>query len=227
MSGRRPAGRESRVMTFFLLLGCCSVLGGTFAAGVYSGRHWPGLLPSVGATRESTTRETAARGIARSSASRAGLGGPAGDDKMRAPEAPPVLTFYQELTAPLTAPPPATKPRSGERSSERSGRTDLPRAASPRAERPSPFEDRPVAERPTSERRFTVQVGAFRTPEQAEALRSKVAAAGHDAYVTEVEGSTGARYRVRAGTFVSRDEARQAAERIGAVVKLSTYVTLR
>ncbi|MGH7393076.1 MAG: SPOR domain-containing protein, partial [Candidatus Rokuibacteriota bacterium] len=144
----------------------------------------------------------------------AGLAGPTA----RPAEPPPVLTFYQELTAPLTAPPPAPKPKLGERAAP---------AESPRIGDPTAPSESAKVERPSAERRFSVQVGAFRTREQAEAIRTKLASAGHDAYINEAEGSTSARYRVRAGSFKSREEALRAAERIGAAVKLSTYVTVR
>jgi len=216
VSGRRPAQRESRVASFFLLLGCSSVLAGVFAAGVYSGRHWPGLLPSIGVTRDPVTRaDAASRGTLRPAPSRSGLAGSA--DRVRPSEAPPVLTFYQELTAPLTAPPPDDRPRP-ERAS---------RGEKSAAESTASAGDGATVSLPTGGPQFTVQVGAFRTREQAEAVRSKVAAAGHDAYIAEVEGSGGSRYRVRSGAFTSRDEARQAAERIGSAVKLSPYVTIR
>jgi cell division protein FtsN len=70
-----------------------------------------------------------------------------------------------------------------------------------------------------------VQVGAFTTREQAEALRARLAGGGHDAYVAESEGPGGARYRVRVGAFATRDEARQAAERLAGERQLTTFVT--
>jgi cell division septation protein DedD len=210
--GRRPP-RESRVATFFLLLGCFTVLAGAFTVGLFSGRRWPGLWPSIGVVREAAKSAPGGRSIL------AGSTAPG----TRAAEPPPVLTFYHELTAPLTAPPPAAKPKTAERSRRPDGS---------RVERPGPPDDSDKAEIAKSdgasaERRFTVQAGAFRTREQAEAIRSKLAAAGHDAYIAEAEGSAGARYRVRAGAFGSRDEARRAAERVGAVLRLPTYVTIR
>jgi len=213
--GRR-APRESRAGTFFLLLGCFTVLAGAFTAGLFSGRYWPGLWPSIGAVRE-----VAKSAPGRLPGGRSGLAGSA-TPGTRAPEPPPMLTFYHELTAPLTAPP-ATKPKTAERSRRPDGS---------RVERPAAPDDGDKAEIAKSdgasaERQFTVQAGAFRTREQAEAIRSKLAAAGHDAYIAEAEGSAGARYRVRAGAFGSRDEARRAAERVGAVLKLPTYVTIR
>src|SRR2546426_1023081 len=61
--------------------------------------------------------------------------------------------------------------------------------------------------------RYTVQVGAFRLREQAEAIRARLAAAGHDAFVADLDSPVATRYRVRVGSYGSRDEARRAAER--------------
>jgi cell division protein FtsN len=122
----------------------------------------------------------------------------------RAPEASPTLTFYQELTAPLTAPPPA-KP------------------AKPRAEA-----SRPEAAKPEGAAgRFTVQAGAYKAREPAEALRTRLAAAGHDAYVAEAESTGGVRFRVRVGTFATREAAQEVAARLAAEGTLSTFVTAR
>src|SRR5206468_11255230 len=100
-----------------------------------------------------------------------------GADRAARPTEPtPALTFYQDLTAPLTAPPPtkAAKPA---------------RAALPEASLPAP-----------SPGAFTIQVGAYKTREPAEALRARLAAVGHDAYVAEIDASGSVRYRVRVGS---------------------------
>jgi len=207
----RPQRRDSRAATFFLLLGCFTVLGVTFTAGVVAGRHWPSLLPSIG-----WPRDAGPRAAARAPAARPGLGGPA-TGTARPAEAPPVLTFYQELTAPLTAPPPPAKPRAVERA---------PRPESVRGDGAGAADARPARpDRAAGERRFTVQAGAFKTREQAEALRTKLFTAGHDAHVVEVDGA--ARYRVRVGSFTSREEASRAARAVTATAGLPTYVTLR
>lgn len=77
------------------------------------------------------------------------------------------------------------------------------------------------------DRQFTVQVGAFKTREQAETMRVKLSAVGHDAYVAALEEGPGARFRVRVGTFATRDEARQAADRLSRERQLATFVTIR
>lgn len=54
---------------------------------------------------------------------------------------------------------------------------------------------------------YFVQVGAFRTPEDAEAQRAKLSLMGIDAKVTEREQSGRQVYRVRVGPFEKKEEA--------------------
>jgi DedD protein len=73
---------------------------------------------------------------------------------------------------------------------------------------------------------WTVQVGAFKNRRQAEDSRQQLASAGLDAYVVTVAAQDGvARYRVRVGTFRSREEAAATAERLRSQRALSTFVT--
>jgi cell division septation protein DedD len=75
---------------------------------------------------------------------------------------------------------------------------------------------------------FTVQVGAYKAREPADALRARLVAAGHDAYVAEIDSAGSARYRVRIGSFATREAARLAADRIIAGERsLSAFVTAR
>jgi cell division protein FtsN len=113
----------------------------------------------------------------------------------------PGLTFYRELTAPLSPSVPPPRPRLAPAPS-----------ASHEAGAPAP--------------RYTVQVGAFGTRAQADAVHDRLVAAGYDVYVDEVEGVR-SRWRVRVGDFPSRAQARQAAQRLGAERQLATYVTVR
>ncbi len=61
---------------------------------------------------------------------------------------------------------------------------------------------------------YQVQAGAFRTPEDAETQRAKVAMMGLDAKVTEREQSGRTVYRVRVGPFNNRDEADKVKEKL-------------
>jgi DedD protein len=74
--------------------------------------------------------------------------------------------------------------------------------------------------------RFTVQIAAYTVRASAEALRSTISAAGHDAYIVENEGPPGTpRYRVRVGSYPTREAAIAAATRLpGAGAR---YVTSR
>lgn len=224
-----------------LALGCLTVLGVTFTAGIFAGRQWTQVLPSIGARPGHDPRRDTKVGE-------------------RKPPAPaPVLTFYQELTAPLTAPPPRPKPTKPVEPAAKPAQVAVKSAEAPKAtpvSGPAPADRQAVQKigetdgattdvarpptansdhaapspaiqpAPVTSNRYTVQVGAFKTREQAEAFRTRLATAGHDAYVADLEGTAGARFRVRVGTFTSRDDARHVAERLAAE-RFATYVTLR
>jgi cell division protein FtsN len=201
MRGRRGG---SRTGTFFVLMGIVGVLSATFVAGLWTGRNWPVI---VGNPRSPASAEAPAV-----------KSRPPGD-RPRPAEPLPALTFYQDLKAPLTAPPPPpkpAKPRPPELKREEPAKLVAPSAA--RAEPTLP----PAAEPGP---RFTVQVAAYNVKPLAEALRSTLTAAGHDARVVESEG--GVRYRVQVGTFPTREAAREAAGRLAAERSLSTFVTTR
>lgn len=61
---------------------------------------------------------------------------------------------------------------------------------------------------------YFVQVGAFRTPEDAEQQRAKISLMGLEAKVTEREQSGRTVYRVRLGPFDKKDDADKAKERL-------------
>lgn len=63
---------------------------------------------------------------------------------------------------------------------------------------------------------YFVQVGAFRTPEDAEQQRAKISLMGMEAKVTEREQSGRTVYRVRLGPFDKKDDAEKAKERLDA-----------
>jgi DedD protein len=73
---------------------------------------------------------------------------------------------------------------------------------------------------------YTIQVGAYKNRRQADDSRQQLASAGLDAYVVTLAAQEGvARYRVRVGTYRSREEAAAAAERLRAQRSLTTFVT--
>ena len=205
---RRLPPPPSRVGSFLLMLGFLTILLVSFGAGVGAGRRWPRLLPSLGGTPPAKAdRQDAERGPGRPPGARSGLGNVAPAERPG-----PELTFYSELTAPLAAPPPAGKPRPE--------RGDRPA-------KPEPPKRDAVHPEPTPGTRFTVQVGAYKTREQAEAVQSRLVSGGHDAYITDFEGAPGARFRVRVGAFATREEARQIAEHLAAERKTAAFVTTR
>jgi cell division protein FtsN len=215
---RRPlrtrARSSSRLASLLFGIGCLVVLGVTFAIGVAAGRRWPHGLPGFAASADVTAATSKER-------DRKSEGG--GLAKTIA-EAPPVLTFYRELTAPLTSPPPpraAAKPEAKPKEAEAKPKE----TAKPR----SVETVKPTAPPPSEgvEGRFTVQVGAFKVRSQADALRARLAAGGQQAYVSEVEADGAMQYRVRVGSFTTREAAREAATRLASERQLATYVTTR
>jgi cell division protein FtsN len=124
------------------------------------------------------------------------------------------LTFYQTLTAPLTAgPPPASKAKSAPASAGTSG--------APKRDASPPGGAGTGADAGAS---YTVQAAAFKTREQADALREKL---GSNAYVAEVAGGSSVKYRVRVGVFGARTDAEAAAARLRAERHLAAFVTKR
>lgn len=210
--GARRRRAPSRLASMLFVVGCLGVLGGTFLLGVMAGRFWPRAqpAPSVLAEKESAPARAGDK--------------PArpGERAARPTEAAPALTFYQDLTAPLTAPPPARAAKPG-----RIEKSDKPAqiGAAPKPERAALPEAAAPAASPGA---FTIQVGAYKAREPAEVLRARLAAAGHDAYVAEIDASGSVRYRVRVGSFATREAAQLAADKIVAGErKLSAFVTAR
>jgi len=196
--GGRARRDGNRTATVLFLVGCLAVLGGTFMLGVVAGRFWP--------RPPSSQVPTAAKGARELSPARAG------DRGARPPEPAP------ELTAPLTAPPPAkpAKPPRVERSAKLDAAPKNEGTAATEIPRPAP-----------NQAAFTVQVGAYKAKEPAEALRARLAAGGHDAYVVQIDAPGSVRFRVRVGSFATREAAQQVADRIGSERSLSAYVTSR
>jgi cell division protein FtsN len=214
---RREPSWSSQTASVLVLLGFVVVVGLVFTAGVLAGRHWPRLLPSLGAASASRVEPEARR-----------MG-----ERGRASQPAPVLSFYQELKAPITAEPLPPKPRPSRSARPEAPNPETPKPEPPRLQLPEPDPVRAVvAARPTSgpampERRFTVQVAAFKTRPQAETMRRGLVDGGYDAYVSESESANGARYRVRVGTYPTRDDAQQAAQRLAAERRVTTFITAR
>jgi len=208
--GGRGRRAPSRLASMLFVTGCLGVLGATFGLGFMAGRFWPRPqpAPSVAAAKEDARPGERTR---------------PGDKTARPAEPGPALTFYQDLTAPLTSPPPPAKPAKPGRA-EKSDKSGTAEAAT-KPDRAAPPEASPPA---STLGAFTIQVGAYKAREPAEALRARLAAAGHAAYVAEIDSSGSVRYRVRIGSFATREAAQQAADKIVAGErKLSAFVTAR
>jgi cell division protein FtsN len=212
------------------VVGCLAVLGVTFALGVAAARHWPDGLPGFRGVRSAATAAPTA--TAQNEKERRPEARGFDKDRGKTPAEAPVLTFYHELTAPLPSPPPLparpgakseAKPveaKVGPRPAEAS-RPAL--AAPPLAEAAFRARTAPSALEP----RFTVQVGAFKARSQAEALRARLAQGGQEVSVSEFESGGITQYRVRVGSFATREAAREAATRLADERQVATYVTTR
>jgi DedD protein len=196
---------SSRTGTFLALVGIVGVLSATFIAGLWTGRNWPVIVGNPRSTAAAEAPLAKGRGAV---------------ERPRPAEPLPTLTFYQDLKAPLTASPPPPRPAKGGRPPDL--KHEMPeRADAGTAARP---ESAPAGE---AGGRFTVQVAAYNVKPLAEALRTTLAAAGHDARVVEGGQGGGVRYRVQVGAFPTREAAREAATRLAAERSLSTFVTTR
>jgi DedD protein len=206
-----------------------------------AGRRWPNGLPLPG-FRHAPAATAAAR--AERDARRPETRGLDKDKGKTRGEAPPVLTFYHELTAPLASSPPAT--RTAAKTERVDAKPAEPVKPAPRADPVKPagpaaappvdpslqeVEGAPPAAAPPApakgEARVTVQVGAFKVRAQAEALRARLAEREGDVSVSEVEIAGATQYRVRVGAFATREAAQEAAARLGSERRVSTYVTTR
>ncbi|MBI2491463.1 MAG: SPOR domain-containing protein, partial [Candidatus Rokubacteria bacterium] len=105
---------------------------------------------------------------------------------------------------------------------------DTPEAARGEEPAPAPRESAAAAApAPAKDARYTVQVAAYKARAPADSLRASLAAAGHDAYVVEGDGPGGVPYRVRVGSFATREAAQEAAARLGRERSLTAFVTAR
>jgi cell division protein FtsN len=62
--------------------------------------------------------------------------------------------------------------------------------------------------------RYLIQVGAFKSPEEAESMRAKVAMMGFEARVSQRETDTGTMHRVRIGPLTSLEASNQARRKL-------------
>jgi DedD protein len=203
--------------------GLLVVLAVTFALGIAVGRKW-----SSHREAEQTAAEPAARKSTPPTARRSGLTEPIPE---RA--AQEKLTFYQTLTAPMNAVPAPTSVSASAKAEPAKPRPERPadRPAPPSPSKP----DKPPApaERPSPPRApdartgdWAVQVGVFKDRSLAENVRRPLAASGLDAYLVAVPDASGqTQYKVRMGTFKTREEAARMAERVRQERSLTAFAT--
>ena len=122
-----------------------------------------------------------------------------------AADAPPPLSSTPPVAA---TPTPATAPQAAPKAEDKAAASADPLGALAKAKSGT-------AEAPQIA--FYVQVGAFRTPEDAQAQRAKLALTGVDAKVTEREQGGRPLFRVRVGPFEKMEDAERAKEKLDKV----------
>ncbi len=181
------------------------VLALTFGGGLLTGRH----LERKAAAR--VIHDPDAPGDATNGATARSRGRTTASDPAL-PRIQEKLTFYQTLTAPLTGGPPDA--RQGPNGRAVAGKPEA-KPVMPPPPRPAPVTPAPPAgstspppdARADTAAGYTIQVAAYRTRAQAEALRAKL---GAEAYVVEGVVDSAITFRVRLGGFGSRAEAEAA-----------------
>ena len=203
----------------------------TFALGLLVGRQWarPPVLASAPSVSE------AARKAATPPARRGGIAAETMAD--RAPESTEKLTFYQTLTEPLAAQGAAPRPEAKAVAIKTPPTPPAPAAPAPAAPPaptpPAPTPAPPASVTPPAQSKYapsgapwTIQVAAFKNRKQADDMRQQLAASGLEAYVATIADGP-ARFRVRVGTYKSREEAAAAADRLRSARSLGAFVTLK
>jgi cell division protein FtsN len=198
--GRGPSGGASPAKWGALGIAAIVVLGLTFTAGVQVGRQWSRhALHAPAPEGDKTEKKATTR--------KSGL---VEADPASVRPAPEKLTFYQTLTAPLGPAPSYAKPGPAGKAGG---------AAAPAA--PGAAATGAPAAAPS----WTVQVGVFKTRQQADTVQRDLRAAGFEASVTPTAAEGEARFRVRVGSFAAKAEAQRVADRVRAERSLPTYVT--
>ncbi len=132
------------------------------------------------------------------------------------PAAPPVASLVTSVT-----PPQAAKPAAGDAPSQS---LTFPKVLTSNTRKTAPMT--PEKKTDGSSRNYTVQVGAYNEKAAARECADRLKKKGYDARVDVIKGAKGAyTYKVRVGSFGTRDEAKTSAGRLAAGEKLSPYVT--
>jgi DedD protein len=223
--GRARGGTRALQWVALLTAGTV-ILGLTFTLGILVGRQWSRPASSVAAL-ESGARKTVPPGK---------RGGLSGTNVESAEVDQKQLTFYQTLTAPLGR----AAADASQRHEERTKALPAPEPARGEALQPPPYlyasRGETVVGKPAVDSSaaadkaptgpWSVQVAAFKSQAQADALQKQLRQSGFDAYVASAAGSDGqTNYRVRIGTFTSKAEAQRIAERVRGERSLAAFIT--
>jgi cell division protein FtsN len=238
-AGRARQRRATMGTTQWTALGASAlvILGLTFTLGTLVGRQWARHSPT---TVVADPARKAAPAPRRSGLTEAALEQrPAVEEK---------LTFYKTLTAPLETTPfpvkaePPAKPAAPtksqaspdqapavqaspvktvsstiDRALPRAEERQAPAASVARADQPAPLDRRGGGQ-------WTVQVGVFGNVQQAIDMKKGLGQKGLETQIAPEASGGQVRYRVRLGTFHSREEALREAERVRTERSLPTHV---
>jgi cell division septation protein DedD len=217
--GFRRGDPERHSFAFFVV-GSLVVIAVAFFLGFQLGRYI-----------EKGVEKEAGEGIARR--------GPAGENGARIATSAEIRkdlsTFSEEpLKIPAVPPPPVIPPTAGDDLKKTESEATFPESLSRKDPSPDPMgkqkekqKEKPkaVVDAPSGEAKFTLQAGAMKTRETADALRRRLDRSGYKANVIHVTTRThGEVYRVRVGPFGSRDEAMKAMKAIRAEMKIDVIL---
>jgi cell division septation protein DedD len=193
-----------------LALAAVIILTLTFTLGVLVGRQWGGRPASDGVESPRKTQALTRRGLAEPEAE-------------RPRELQEKLTFYQTLTAPVGPIGQSSRART-----EDKGKSPAPVLSSAPSAAPAlaaaPSASLPAAP-PATAAAWTVQVGAFKSRQQADEVQKRLTEAGFPAVLSPVTLDDGqSRYRVRVGGARSRGEAELLAQQVRARLPLTALV---
>jgi len=196
-----------------LVMAALAILALTFTLGILVGRQWGGR----GAPVPSASMELAKKPPA--VPRRSGL---TETEAERAREMGEKLTFYQTLTAPMGPTGSSARARAAEDKARAGVAAPVTAASAPST---TPASGGAAAAATPASASWSVQVGAFRSRQQADGIHKQLAEAGFPVFQSAVAAQDGQpRYRVRVGGARSRDEALRLAEQVRARVPVTTFV---
>ena len=208
-------GDPDRHSFAFFVVGALVVIAVAFFIGLQVGR----VIEKNAAAKDRPAVRTVTQGPARDNGT--GSGSPS---EIRRE----ISAFSDEaVRVPAVAAPPVPAPSAGEDLRQTEKSTTFPEALSRKDPSPQPLvQEKPKAESPaTSEGKFTLQAGAMKTREKAEAVRKRLEAAGYKAKVVHVSTrDRGEVYRVRVGPFDKRDAAVKAMKAIKSDLKIDVIL---